>query len=198
METESEAYSEYLEEKYLPGRDLYLNRLFYPRILKELGEGPIVDLGFGAGAFLKFARKKSRNISGIDSNPAFVDTALSQGFDVALDDITKLATVSQIENAVCDNVLEHLTAEQLEAVFSVVKDKLATNGKFVAIVPDKQGYKKDPTHRTFIDPGFLEPLCQRHELQIGKTFCYPFNSRTAGKYFYLNMQIFVITHMKAT
>ena len=32
METNSEAYKEHLENKYLPGRDKYLQWFFYPKI----------------------------------------------------------------------------------------------------------------------------------------------------------------------
>ena len=39
METDSEDYSEYLEQKYLPGRDIYLHKFFYTRIARELGSG---------------------------------------------------------------------------------------------------------------------------------------------------------------
>lgn len=193
MKTESESYADYLEEKYLPGRDLYLNRLFYPRIYREVGEGPVVDLGFGAGAFLRFLKSKNRACLGIDSNPKFVE--LAKDFDVGLDDITKLATLTApIENAVTDNVLEHLTPEQIKSFFKALSEKLSRTGRLIAIVPDAKGYEKDPTHQTFVTREFLEPICSAYNLTIEKYFCYPFNSRAVGKVFYLNMQILVISH----
>jgi len=193
METKSDDYSEYLEEKYLPGRDIYLNRLFYPRVFNELGEGSILDLGFGAGAFLKFASGKGRKVTGIDSNDSFVAKAKDQGFKVALDDITTLSTISgSIENAVTDNVLEHLEEHQIDSFFKAFNSKLAPGGRLVAIVPDAKGYEKDPTHRTFVTQEYLTPICKKHGLTIRKYFCFPFNNRTIGKFFYLNMQIFVI------
>lgn len=192
MKTESESYAEYLEEKYLPGRDLYLNKLFYPRVYRELGEGPVIDLGFGAGAFLRFLHAKGRIVQGIDSNQRFVE--LASEFNVNLDDITKLDSLKQpIQNAVTDNVLEHLSLEQIKAFFNVFSQKLAANGRLVAIVPDAKGYEKDPTHVTFVTREILEPICQSNGLRISNFFCYPFNSRAVGKVFYLNMQIFVIT-----
>lgn len=193
METRSEDYSDYLEEKYLPGRDIYLNRLFYPRIFKELRSGSVLDLGFGAGAFLKFASAKGRLVSGIDSNQNFVDKAKASRFDVSLDDITTLSSVnSPIENAVTDNVLEHLEDDQIKAFFQTLSSKLSPDGRLIAIVPDAKGYKKDPTHRTFITKEYLAPICSDNGLIIPKYFCFPFNSRMVGKFFYLNMQILVI------
>lgn len=192
MKTESESYADYLEEKYLPGRNLYLNRLFYPRVYRELGDGSVVDLGFGAGAFLRFLKSKNRKSFGIDSNPRFVE--LAKGFNVSQDDITQLKTLSApIHNAVTDNVLEHLTLAQIETFFKVFSQKLASDGRLVAIVPDAKGYEKDPTHQTFVTRELLEPICAANGLKVSKFFCYPFNSRAVGKLFYLNMQIFVIT-----
>lgn len=192
MQTESESYAEYLEEKYLPGRDLYLNKLFYPRVYRELGDGSVVDLGFGAGAFLRFLKGRDRACQGIDSNARFVEMAAD--FEVTLDDITKLDTLTApIENAVTDNVLEHLSPEQIDAFFSVFSQKISKTGRLIAIVPDAKGYEKDPTHVTFVTRKFLEPLCAKYGLKVEKFFCYPFNSRAVGKVFYLNMQIFVIT-----
>jgi len=193
METQTDEYSEYLEEKYLPGRDIYLNKFFYPRIYNELGTGPVLDLGFGAGAFLKFLAKKNRAIHGIDSNQRFVDQAMKQGFKVAVDDITKLNTIeTPIKNAVVDNVLEHLSEDQIDMFFETLAAKSDQTLRLIAIVPDAKGYDKDPTHRTFITGDQLRPICKKHGFAIKKYFCYPFNSRAIGKVFYLNMQVLVI------
>ena len=195
MKTDTDTYAEYLEEKYLPGRDLYLNKFFYPRIYRELGDGEVIDLGFGTGAFLRFLTSKQHVSKGIDSNPRFVEIA--NEFNVALDDITELNTLTTpIENAVVDNVLEHLTLEQITDFFRVFSSKLAANGRLVAIVPDAKGYQKDPTHLTFVTPSILQPICKEFGLKIDKKFCYPFNSRFVGKFFYLNMQVIVITRVE--
>ena len=194
MKTDSSDYSEYLEDKYLPGRDVYLHKLFYPRIVKELDTSKtVIDLGFGAGSFLKFLRAHNINGFGIDSNAQFVEQSQANGFDTALDDITKLSTLpSKVDNVISDNVLEHLNMEQLESVFARLSEKLTPSGQFVAIVPDKKGFEKDPTHETFISKPLIEDLSKRNDLGLKKSFCFPFNSRFVGRFFYLNMQIFVI------
>jgi len=198
VKTEADAYADYLEEKYLPGRDLYLNRLFYPRIYRELTDGPVLDLGFGAGAFLRFLKSRGRQTSAIDSNQRFVDQARSSGFEVSLDDITQLNSVkTPVKNAVTDNVLEHLTLPQIESFFAVLATKLDPGGRLIAIVPDAKGYEKDPTHQTFVTQALLDPVCRANGLRISKYFCFPFNSRRVGKFFYLNMQILVIEKTSA-
>ena len=193
METDSEDYSEYLEQKYLPGRDIYLHKFFYTRIARELGSGSVYDLGFGTGSFLKFLRNHQYETFGIDSNQTFVDQAKARGFQVACDDITSLSTLpNNVGNAVIDNVLEHLSRDQIDSFLKALAPKLGPEGKLIAIVPDKKGFEKDPTHVTFVTQAILEKMLPAHGLKIENYFCFPFNSRNVGKFFYLNMQILII------
>ena len=52
MKTEDGQYSDYLENKYLPGRTLYLSRIFYPKLFRAFKTpDTIIDLGCGTGTF---------------------------------------------------------------------------------------------------------------------------------------------------
>lgn len=193
METNSEDYKKHLEEKYLPGRDMYLNTFFYPKIVKQFNKGPVVDLGFGTGAFLRYLKSKGYEFSGIDSNPYLVDMNKKNGLDVSLDDVTVLSSISKpIQNAICDNVLEHLDMEQINSFFAACKSKYAKDGILVVIVPDKKGYQRDPTHKTFVTKEIISDFCKKHGVQLKDSFCHPFNSRFVGSILYLNMQVFVM------
>lgn len=193
METNTEAYKEHLENKYLPGRDRYLRWFFFPKILKQFNEGDVLDLGFGTGEFLKFLRSKGRPCSGIDSNPFLTDLMVKQGFDVKLDDITKLDTIAKpIKNAVSDNVLEHLELQQIDAVFGCLKQKMEKNGIWVVIVPLEKGYRRDPTHKTFVNRTTIEQMCHKYQLKPKKRFYHPVNIDGVGNFFYLNMQVYTI------
>jgi SAM-dependent methyltransferase len=193
METNSEDYKKHLEEKYLPGRDMYLNTFFYPKIMSQFSNGLIVDLGFGTGAFLRYLKKKNRDFFGIDSNPFLVDLNIKNGFKVAEDDVTILSKINfTIENGICDNVLEHLDLTQINSFFNACKSKFAKNGTLVVIVPDAKGYERDPTHKTFVTKEIIEKMCAQHGVKLQSNFCHPFNSRFVGKHLYLNMQVFVI------
>ncbi|MGE0567585.1 MAG: class I SAM-dependent methyltransferase [Bacteroidia bacterium] len=193
METNSEEYKKHLEEKYLPGRDVYLNTFFYPKIVKQFIPGPVMDLGFGTGAFLRYLSAKGYTFSGIDSNPHLVGMNKENGLDVALDDVTKLETIDKpLTNAICDNVLEHLDMDQIDSFFNACKQKFIKNGILVVIVPDKKGYKRDPTHKTFVTKEIIQNFCKKQSISLIKDFCHPFNSRFIGRVLYLNMQVFVI------
>jgi SAM-dependent methyltransferase len=195
METNTEEYKEHLEEKYLPGRDMYLNMFFYPKIMRQFGSGTIYDLGFGTGAFLRYLKTKGRDFFGIDSNPYLVALNKKNGFNVVEDDVTTLANITKpMENAICDNVLEHLDKEQIDSFFKVCKQKFASGGTLVVIVPDKKGYERDPTHKTFVEKPLIEEMCKKHGAKLHKNFNHIFNSRWVASWFYLSMQVFVIKY----
>jgi SAM-dependent methyltransferase len=193
METSSEEYKKHLEDKYLPGRDKYLHWIFYPKLLRQFQEGEILDLGFGTGEFLKFLKLKKRECFGIDSNPYLTKLLQDQGFNVSLDDITTLSTVKmQISNAITDNVLEHLDEEQILQVFSVLKTKMKKGGVLLVLVPQEKGYKRDPTHKTFVDHNLISRMCKKFDLKLDKYFFHPVNLKAMGRFLYLNMQVFRI------
>jgi trans-aconitate methyltransferase len=193
METNTEEYKEHLEEKYLPGRDKYLQWFFFPKLLQQFNNGPILDLGFGTGAFLRFLKTKNRIFTGIDSNPFLVDQIAKQGFNVSLDDLTKLETIdTPIQNAITDNVLEHLDMDQIHSVFKTLKQKMAKNGILIVIVPLEKGYQRDPTHKTFVNKDIIDQMCSKYEIKLNNNFFHPVNISGVGKWFYLNMQVYVI------
>ena len=192
METTSEEYKDHLENKYLPGRDKYLQWFFYPKILRQFSNKAIVDLGCGTGEFLRYLTIKKREFSGIDNNQFLVDTCVKAGFKVLMDDVTKLETVTNTDNAVIDNVLEHLDLEQNDLFFKAIKSKMNKGGTLVVIVPDKKGYKYDPTHKTFVNPDLIQQWCKKNDLTLEKNFRHPFNWSFIGRILYLNMQVFKI------
>ncbi len=193
METNGEAYKAHLEGKYFPGRGAYLKYLFYPKILQQFSRGEIIDLGCGTGEFLHFVKFKKRNAFGIDNNPFLVEKCASMGLNVELDDITRLEHVKDnVENALCDNVLEHLFLNQIDAFFAAIKNKMAKNGTMVIIVPDKNGFRHDCTHKTFVTPLVIEAMCMRHQVKITTFFFHPINIGFIGYFLYLNMQVFTI------
>lgn len=193
METTSEEYKDHLENKYLPGRDKYLQWFFYPKILNQFSDKDIVDLGCGTGEFLRFLKIKNRKFSGIDNNPHLVDMCVKMGFDVVMDDVTKLDNVkAPIHNAVIDNVLEHLEVSQTDSFFGALARKMEKGGTLVVVVPDKKGYKYDPTHKTFVNKKLMQEMCDKYGVKLHKSFLHPFNMGFMGAILYLNMQVFVI------
>jgi 2-polyprenyl-3-methyl-5-hydroxy-6-metoxy-1,4-benzoquinol methylase len=196
METNSPEYLSHLNHKYLPGRSLYLRYIFYPKIYNEFpSDGALLDLGCGMGEFLSFCSKRKRSITGIDSNQYLIDHCKTLGYEAYHDDICQLESLQQkqFSGVLCDNVLEHLTVNQINTFFKKIKEILLPGSLLVVILPDKKGFQKDPTHKTFLNPDLMLSLLRINCMNIKCIYFHPINTKWIGKYFYLNMQVFVIS-----
>lgn len=195
MKTESTEYYNYLSQKYLPGRGLFLRYIYYPKILKEFKSGNTIwDLGCGTGEFLSFCKRNQRNAKGIDSNKELVSFCQRRGFQVEIDNICELETIPDlsIANALIDNVLEHLTIEEINRFFKIFEKKASNTAKLLCIVPGPKGFKKDPTHKTYIDKNLLTALIKDKKFIVSKQFNHPIPMSFINNFLYLNMQAFVI------
>jgi cyclopropane fatty-acyl-phospholipid synthase-like methyltransferase len=196
MKTEDGQYSEYLENKYLPGRSFYLGRMFYPKLFRAFKTSdPIIDLGCGTGEFLNYCRSKKREAIGVDSNEALARKCRNRGLNVLKDSICELTSLKgrQFKYAICDNVLEHLGLENLNCFFERMDSLLLPQGVLICIVPGIRGFETDPTHKTFISQSVLSQLLSKSALRISDYYFHPFNLRSLDRYFYLNMQVFEIS-----
>jgi 2-polyprenyl-3-methyl-5-hydroxy-6-metoxy-1,4-benzoquinol methylase len=196
MKTDSLEYKEHLENKYLPGRSTYLKHFFYPKIFKTFhNQGKIYDLGCGMGEFLSFCKSKNREAIGIDSNVHLVDICKNKGLNAVVDNVISPASINeQIQNVLIDNVLEHLDNDALNIFFENSTKYIQKGGFLIVIIPDKKGFKKDPTHITFVNYNILKEKCDMFNLKIKSQFSHPFNVKSVGNFLYLNMQVFVIQY----
>ena len=195
MKTESTEYYDYLKQNYLPGRSLFLKFIYYPRILNEFKpKKPIWDLGCGMGEFLSFCKKKHRIAKGIDSNQNFVLACKGREFSAEIDDVCQLKTIPEnsVENALIDNVLEHLTETEINLFFDVFEKKASNDGVLVCIVPGEKGFEKDPTHKTFVNKKLLLSILKNKKFKIITKYCHPFPVNFVNRFLYLNMQVFII------
>ncbi|MEK6706032.1 MAG: class I SAM-dependent methyltransferase [Bdellovibrionota bacterium] len=199
MQTTEKAYHEFLESRYLPGRELYLRYVVYPKYLALLLKDDlkitntskfavICDLGCGTGSFLAYCKKRGIRALGIDSNQHLIERCISRGLKALHDDITKFESVdSPIDFALCDNVLEHLNEEQLISFFKNLGGKMSPCGILLVVVPGRSGFMRDPTHRTFITTDNISNYCEG--FTVTDKLYHPVNAKAVGGFFYLNMTI---------
>ena len=146
MRTDSEQYQQHLLKKYHRGRGLYLRFCLYPKYLRALGDlrgREIVDLGCGSGEFLNYCQSRGIPALGVDSNEHLVAQCRSLGLEVILADILTYAPGEgkQLANLVCDNVVEHLSLEEIDRFFQNLKRIVAPGGKMLVVVPGKKGFR---------------------------------------------------------
>jgi trans-aconitate methyltransferase len=191
MQTTDEAYIEFLEQKYRPGRNFYLTHFIYPRCAAEFSPGLIYDIGCGMGAFLEYCKKRKLSARGFDSNPQLVERCQKKGFAVTLEDIVRpRADYPPAPNLICDNVLEHLTTDEIAAFFSGVKRYWAPGGVLLVIVPNRRGYESDPTHKTFVDETIISQMARKHQLTLARQYHHPIRWTFPGNLYIFNMTVF--------
>jgi SAM-dependent methyltransferase len=201
METHEQEYCDYLERKYLPGRRLYLHRVFYPKLFRRFKSGdPIIDLGCGTGEFLNYCRKRNRQALGIDSNEVLAKRCKENGLNVHLDSVCELSSLKHqhFRYAVCDNVLEHLELAELNQFFDRLETLLSPGGILICIVPGRKGFKCDPTHKTYVSYELLSDLLKNRNLKLGAHYYHPLRLGFVDRLLYLNMQVFEINKPHAS
>jgi trans-aconitate methyltransferase len=193
MQTTEEAYVDFLETKYRPGRDFYLTHFVYPRCIAEFSPGLIYDIGCGMGAFLKYCKKRNLPAKGFDSNPQLVERCQKKGLAVILEDIIYPGGgYPPAQNLICDNVLEHLTLDEIDAFFSSVKQYWALGGVLLVIVPNRRGYESDPTHKTFVDEKIVGQMAMKHQLTLARQYRHPIRWKFPGNLYVFNMTVFLL------
>lgn len=198
MNTDEEAYKQFLEQKYRRGRTWYLEKLIFPRYFRELLPGNVYDLGCGFGAFLAYASKKSNPAIGVDNNPSLINHCKQQGLNVVLDSIIEpTQTYQPADNVVCDNVIEHLSIDQINLFFSNIPLFLKPGGRALFAVPNRQGFASDPTHKTFIDEEVLEPIAKNHGLFQHNSFLFPIPWQQLGALYVFNMTVIVFSFQES-
>lgn len=191
MQTNEEAYVDFLETKYRPGRDFYLTHFIYPRCAAEFSPGLIYDIGCGLGAFLEYCKRRDLPAKGFDSNPQLVERCLKKGLAVTLEDIVRpKADYPPAPNLICDNVLEHLTADEIDAFFSNVKRYWVPGGVLLVIVPNRRGYESDPTHKTFVDKKIISEMALKYQLTLTRQYRHPIRWKIPGDCYIFNMTVF--------
>ncbi len=153
----------------------------------------IYDLGCGTGEFLNYCRSKNIPAVGFDSNSFLVEMNLKNGLNTEYADILEIHKKDYlIHYAICDNVLEHLSEDQLISLFRNLKKVFVKGGILLIIVPCEKGFKSDPTHKTFVDLGLMKSICYKHNLHLESSSYLPLNISFFNQLLYLQMSIFKI------
>jgi SAM-dependent methyltransferase len=172
--------------------------LIYPRFAAEFSPGLIYDIGCGFGKFLEFCKRRNLPARGFDSNLQLVERCVANGFEAVLEDMVHpAADYPPARNLVCDNVLEHLTAYEIDSFFSNLKRYWIPDGVLLVIVPNRRGYESDPTHKTFVDEKLIRQMALRNQLTLARQYRHPVPWRMPGDFYVFNMTVFRLENRMA-
>ncbi|MDE2421514.1 MAG: class I SAM-dependent methyltransferase [Gammaproteobacteria bacterium] len=94
----------------------------------------VLEIGFGNGGFLTYAREKNWDIYGVEINESLIATATGKGFQ-AYDSI-ELFNDGTFDLIVAFDVLEHIPPTNIIEFVNTIKAKLKKDGYFLARFPN--------------------------------------------------------------
>jgi 2-polyprenyl-3-methyl-5-hydroxy-6-metoxy-1,4-benzoquinol methylase len=190
-EPTDEAYAhrlQALERRWL-ARAFDVQRL-YRRNIQRLGLGFVLDVGCGLGRNLRHAGGTG---VGIDVDEVAVATARARGLvaftptDFA---VSEYAQPRRFDSLLMAHVLEHLPADDGEALLRTYLPYIRANGRVVLICPQHAGFRADPTHMTFLEARHLERIAERCAVSATSVRSHPF-PRVVGRLFPHNETVLV-------
>jgi SAM-dependent methyltransferase len=129
-------------------------------------DASILEVGFGAGWFLDWAKDRGFRVVGTEINPALVDSAAERGHTAMLGhprDLTGCAD-ARFDLVVLFDVLEHLTPNEIIEMFEAIAAMLTPEGKVLARFPNGVSpfgrYRQygDATHVTVLSGATVHQL----------------------------------------
>lgn len=137
----------------------------------------LLEVGFGDGRLLTWARRRGADVAGLEIQPALVDGARAAGFD-AHASIEAFADAS-FDIVVAFDVLEHVDREVLLPLTRSLAGKLRTGGRLIVRYPNCQVpaglaiQYSDHTHETPLSEAIVGWLFRAAGLDTITTFGAP-------------------------
>jgi hypothetical protein len=151
---------------------------FKAEVAKPLGtaHARILEIGFGNGGFLAWAKSVGYECAGIEDNPELVDKARRAGFEAFanVNELREKRGNPAFDAVVAFDVFEHIPFDRLESLFRDVRNLLPVGGLFVARFPNGdspygRAYQHgDPTHVTTLGQGMIRYLARRSRFEVAR------------------------------
>jgi 2-polyprenyl-3-methyl-5-hydroxy-6-metoxy-1,4-benzoquinol methylase len=135
----------------------------------------IVEIGFGAGSFMAWAKQRGAEVYGVEIQQTILDAAVRYGF-VAVSDLEQLAPYKQegFDVVVALDVFEHLSIDEIRKMLSSIDNLLKPSGILIIRSPNGDSpfslfYQHgDATHANAITPAILTQLSLATNLQVSE------------------------------
>ena len=137
----------------------------------EVKDLRLLEVGFGKGSFLAWAKSSGAYVFGVEKEPLMLAAARERGFSVS-DNLFRDFEGQAFDLIVAFDVLEHLTVDEIDRFFDFVSSSLNIEGTLVIKVPNGAcpfalGMQNgDLTHLTCLTVASLRQVLSRHPLTI--------------------------------
>lgn len=135
-------------------------------------EASFLEVGFGNGSFLSYARQRGYSIEATEVNATLVRLARNAGYNAVQTSEIKVFPSGSKDIVLAFDVLEHLSPSSLEAFFYELTRVLKPGGLLFARFPNAdspfglEGQNGDPSHLNSIGIGKVKYYCQKHNLNL--------------------------------
>lgn len=135
----------------------------------------ILEIGFGNGNFLSFAKQNNWNIRATEMNRHLVATAATHGYQVAHTQSLAQFETASFDLCVAFHVLEHIPQDHILPFLAEIKRVLKPSCCFIAVFPNGDSpfglanQNGDVTHVTSLGSGKLQYFTS--ELNVEQLFC---------------------------
>lgn len=148
------------EEDYFSGELKKLGRKISPN-------SKVLEIGFGNGCFMQYAKKNGWEITGVEANLELVNIAKNCGYKALHSDDMEAIAADQFDLIAAFDVLEHIPQSEILNFLSQIKRMLKDGGVFIARFPNGDSpfglanQNGDLTHVTAIGSEKFRYLVQR-------------------------------------
>jgi 2-polyprenyl-3-methyl-5-hydroxy-6-metoxy-1,4-benzoquinol methylase len=157
--------------------------------LRRLRMGRVLDIGCGVGRCLAFI---DGNGVGIDHNLGSVEECRRRGLEAYAPEQFEEIDAGLFDTILLSHVLEHLDAEQGDALVARYLPYLRPRGRVVLITPQEAGQRSDSTHVRFVDAADSRDLLAGLGAEGIRCRSFPF-PRWTGRLFLYNETIVIGT-----
>lgn len=134
----------------------------------------ILEIGYGNGAFLGWATRKSRHYVGTETNKELLDRAHAIGIEVhpAVTDLTVVADSRKFDLIIAFDVLEHLEIHEIITLLRSAARCLSNSGLLIFRVPSGDSPFSGPvmygdiTHKTKLGSSAVRQLASATGLEV--------------------------------
>jgi 2-polyprenyl-3-methyl-5-hydroxy-6-metoxy-1,4-benzoquinol methylase len=139
-----------------------------------VGGADILEIGYGSGSFLAWARKQGARVAGIEVIPALIEAGRRAGIEVMGPNLPALAHdgPERFDTIVAFDVFEHFAILEIIERLAAVEALLRPGGHAVLRFPNGQSpfglgpQNGDPTHKSALSRSVFEQLLQTRRLDI--------------------------------
>ena len=135
----------------------------------------LLEVGFGAGDFMDWAKSAGYDITGVEILPDMLASARARGHKVYQGPLTPDLLSGQLFDVVVAlDLIEHLTSEEIVELFRATRPLLKPGGRYLVRFPNGDSpfsswhQHGDITHKTVIGSGMIHQLARFGGLEVVK------------------------------